>query len=261
MPPLITHLVIGERVYAQLDALEHTPRAYGAFLLGCVLVDANAFTGIDRRRTHLIGRLDEDGPDAFQKSCTNFLAQRGTLLAAPWEALSGPDRAFVAGYLCHLAADETWKAFTWHILRKLGIDSVGDLPVPGEVMLTAACVLSNDLFLDHRALVAALREAAVPDVVTHIPHADLVRTWDIARSYALDGSSPESYFAMLARLGKTKADILRRRRRHERCWDDAIALLQDQGGIESQIQLAVRHALHILPHLWKGTRNQVFHAP
>jgi hypothetical protein len=42
MASLITHLVIGERVYPQVEQLEASPSAYGAFLLVCLLPGVNA---------------------------------------------------------------------------------------------------------------------------------------------------------------------------------------------------------------------------
>jgi hypothetical protein len=49
----ITHLVVGERVFAELRRF--APTAYGAFLLGCVLPDVQTIGGIDRRATHFCG--------------------------------------------------------------------------------------------------------------------------------------------------------------------------------------------------------------
>ncbi|MCK4470531.1 MAG: hypothetical protein KAW49_01965, partial [Anaerolineae bacterium] len=82
MAPLVTHLVTGERVFAQLQRFD--AKGYGSFLLGCVLVDVNNFSGIDRRRMHFVGRLEEDGADAFNRSCANFLSQFDDLLIRPW---------------------------------------------------------------------------------------------------------------------------------------------------------------------------------
>jgi hypothetical protein len=179
MAPLTTHLVIGERVYSQVELLEACPSSYGAFLLGCLLPDMNAFSEIDRRETHLVGRPLEDGLAAFTKSCTRFLERRGSLLQRPWADLSDEERAFVAGYLCHLAADEAWKAFGWRLLRRLGIQSLANLRapmgVPMGVITTASSVLSAELYLDFPAVTAALRGVGVPDVFTHIPYVALAR--------------------------------------------------------------------------------------
>ena len=48
MAALITHLVVGERVYPQVELLETSPCSYGAFLLGCVLPDVNALRELAR---------------------------------------------------------------------------------------------------------------------------------------------------------------------------------------------------------------------
>jgi len=66
MASLITHLVVGERVFAQLR--QFGEKEYGAFLLGCVLVDVHGFSDVDRRVTHFVGRLEDDGVDACVKS-------------------------------------------------------------------------------------------------------------------------------------------------------------------------------------------------
>ncbi len=132
MPPLNTHLIIGERVFPHLS-LDET--VYGPFLLGCLLVDVNGFTNIDRRVTHFVGRLEEDGTDAFTKSCSNFLSQLDGLLRYTWDDLSPEARAFVIGYLCHLAADEPWKAWGMDIQQALNIDSFGSLTCTGECNL------------------------------------------------------------------------------------------------------------------------------
>lgn len=76
MAPLVNHVVVGERTFAQLRRLDKFDnKDYGPFLLGCVLVDVHGFSDVDRRETHFVGRLEEDGVDAFNKSCTNFLNQ------------------------------------------------------------------------------------------------------------------------------------------------------------------------------------------
>jgi hypothetical protein len=64
--PLITHLVVGERVYRQLDWFG--PADHGAFLLGWILVDVHLCSPIHRRETHfadavaLVGRSLETAP-------------------------------------------------------------------------------------------------------------------------------------------------------------------------------------------------------
>lgn len=248
MAPLVTHLVIGERVSARSQRFD--PKDYGAFLLGCVLVDVHGFSNIDRHRTHFAGRLDEDGVDTFDRSCANFLSQLDDLLLRPWSELTGKERAFVVGYLCHLATDEDWKQFSWNILHTLGVQSLADLPVPGEVFMTVFDVLSSELYVDFPAVVSALNDASVPDVLTHIPHDAFQTMWDIIKEHAMDGTTPESYFEMLKRMGRTGAEIQAVRHEHDVYWESAVASVHDLGGVEPRIQAAVRRSLEALPLLW-----------
>ena len=252
MPTFVTHVVIGERVFAGMRSagLPTDEKNYGPFLLGCILADVNNFNGVDRRKTHFVGRLQEDGPDAFSKSCSHFLAQLDTLLVRYWSSLTTAEQHFVAGYLCHLAADEAWKLFTWRWMHKLGIASLDKVPVPGSVVLTAFDVIGTKTYLDFPAIVSALKDAVVPNVLAHVPHQDLVNMWDTVREHALNGRTPESYFKLLERMGKDEARIRMTRLEHEQYWQEAMSLIQDLGGIEPVMQAGVARSLDVLPQLW-----------
>lgn len=249
MAPLTTHLVIGERVFAHLPRLG--PQDYGAFLLGCVLVDVHVFSDIARRDTHFAKRLVGKGANAFHQSCANFLGRRDALLRRPWHELTRAERAFVAGYLCHLAADEEWKQFDWLTLQREGINWWTDLPVPGNVIVTVFDVLSKELFLDYVAVSSALRDVAVPDAFTHVPLELFQATWKIARVHVLGNSTLESFLELLGRLGKTDAEIEAERRQHERCWQDAADVIHTGfGGVPTRVEAMVQRALDTMPRLW-----------
>ena len=260
MASLTTHLVVGERVYPQVEPLGADSSAYGAFLLGCLLPDVNAFSDIDRRVTHFVGRTGEDGTDAFTKSCTRFLARRDRLLQRPWDDLAGQERAFVAGYLCHLAADEVWKAWGWRSLQEMGLvsfQSDGRTPslrvlrgVPVGVLTTAGSVLSAEMYVDFLGVVLALRDVCVPDVFGHVPYSAFVKMWDALQPYALDGRTYGSYLKLLASRGRSEAEIEAARREHERHWEDAVALFRDMGGVESPVLSCVERSVDVLPQLW-----------
>jgi hypothetical protein len=247
MAPLVTHLVIGERVFTQLPQFGSAD--YGAFLLGCLLVDVNGFSDIDRRLTHFAGRLSEDGEGPLEKSCIRFLKQLDALLVRPYGRLENPQRAFVAGYLCHLAADEAWKAFGWNLMRRLGITSLAALPVPAEAITTVCSVLSAGMLVDFPSVTSALTDVQVPDVFTHVPHAAFQRMWSIVREHVLDGGTLESYFALLRRNGLSSAEVRAARHQHALHWDNAIDLLRDIGGIEPIIWAADHRSVETLPLL------------
>jgi len=252
MPTFVTHLVIGERVFARMNDMRRAlgSKGYGSFLLGCMLVDVNVFTGMDRRQTHFVGRLKQDGTRAFRQSSRTFLDRLDTLLLRPWSELTSPERAFVTGYLCHLAADEAWKAYTWQWMKKLGIDSLVAFPVPGDVFLTAFDTLSIGLYRDRDALATAMDGAAIPDVFTHIPHSDLEEMWRVAKPHALGGGTPESYFAMLERSGKSAGQMRQVRQQHAQYMAPAIDLIQELGGVEPPICQAIERSIQTLPQLW-----------
>ena len=248
MAPLVTHLVVGERVFAPLQ--QFGDEEYGSFLLGCVLVDVHGFSDVDRRTTHFVGRLEEDGTDAFNKSCTNFLSQLDDLLLRPWGELASAEQAFVAGYLCHLAADEDWKQFGWNVLQTLEIPSLADFPVPGEVFLTAFDVLSSEMYVDFPSVTSALNDVAIPNVLAHVPHEAFQAMWDIAQEHVADGRTPESYFEMLRRLGQTDAELQEIIHQHDVYWDDAVSWITDFGGVEPRIHAGVERSLEVIPRLW-----------
>jgi hypothetical protein len=246
------HLVIAERVFPRIRQLNVTPPAYGPFLLGCVLVDVHAFSHIERSATHFSERLVKNGGNGFNRSCANFLDQLDTLLACPWDALTNAERAFIAGYLCHLAADEDWKQFDWTTLHTGGIYLWTDLPVPGDVLLTVFDVLSNELYVDFPSVSTALRSASVPDVLAHIPHETLQTMWDVTKEHLVNNSSLESYLAMLRRLKKTNEQVQAARFAHELHWEEAVELIQEHfGGVRSRMQSMVQRSLETMPLLYE----------
>ena len=248
-----THLVVGERVFPQIAPLATWPRkrqVYGAFLLGCVLVDVHVFSDIDRQRTHLRDGLYGKGDLAFDKSCIRFLRALAGLLARPWQALRPEEQAFVAGYLCHLATDEAWMAFCWRILDQLGLERWSALPVPGGVLMTAYHVLSRALFRDFAAVAEALVAAPIPQAMTHVPHEAFVHAWQIARAHILEGHTPGSYLRMLERMGAGEAEVRAARAAHEAHWEAALAFARAQENLASIVADAVRRSVDTIPRLW-----------
>ena len=250
MAPLATHLVIGERVFAQVSQMEEA--GYGLFLLGCVVPDAHFFGDVERRITHFADRLQAEGVYAFHRSCANFLDQLNDLLIRPWKSLATGERAFVAGYLCHLAADEDWKQVDYNMLQDRGLLIWTDLPVPGGVTVTAFDVLSSQYYGDFASVATALSEASVPDVLTHVSHGVFQAMWNIAQVHALSGSTFESNLQTLARLGKSEAEVQVERRQLEAHWDRAIEVIEEYlGSIPSRIDAMVARSLQIVPCLWE----------
>lgn len=101
MPLICVHMSVAEAAFRRLG-LPQLEEHLGAFILGATAPDRRILTGQPRQETHYF-RLTQDGEGD---------GVRGLFLACPelrkQEGLSWRDRAFVAGYLSHLAADEAW---------------------------------------------------------------------------------------------------------------------------------------------------------
>jgi hypothetical protein len=256
MAPLSTHLVIGERIYPTIRSLRRDPDLYGPFLLGCVLVDVNGFTTgdrhIDRRTTHFVGRPEEDGPAAYQRSCAHFLEQLPALLQRPWDRLSPAGQAFAGGYLCHLAVDEAWKQKVRATLSALGVASIKDIPVPVDVLLTLFDVLSKQRFRDFAAVAQALNGAVVPDIFTHVPIAAFVDMWAVAKPHVLGAASAETYFGMQVALGRSEEHVMLARQQHEAHWAGCVAFAGRMGGLDALLEPAIERAAQVTPALFTG---------
>jgi hypothetical protein len=243
-------LVIGERVSVTVQHLRSSPLVYGAFLLGCVLVDANNYYGLERHQTHFMKLSNGEGEGTPRGSCASFLNQLNSLLLRRWGTLTEPEQAFVAGYLCHLAADEAWLEVSWGLLQELGLKAWDDLPVPAEVMLVTFNELSQELSEDLPLIASALKGAAIPKVFAHVPQGAFQRMWDLAQAYVLDGGRLEAYLTLLESQGKAYTEIQAVRQHGEGYCQGATALVKEAGGIERFIRAAVSRAVQVVPRLW-----------
>ncbi len=255
MATLIAHLVIGERLSATLRRLRASSTVYGAFLLGCVLVDANNTSDLERHQTHLVKLSDQEVGGATTGSCATFLKLRDALLLRRWSTLTEPEQAFVAGYLCHLAADEAWLEVSQGLLEGLGLEAWDDLPIPAEVMVVTFNALSQGLFHDFPAIASALEGAAIPGILTHVSQGTFQRMWDVARAYVLDGGGLDSYLGLLEGQGRPNADVETVREQSDRYGGEATALIQAAGGIERFTRPAIERAMHVVPQLWHETSS------
>lgn len=250
MAASVTHLVVGETVFNEAQYLGKSPETYGAFLMGCILVDVHAFHPIDRRVTHFVGRVEEDGEAAYRMSCANFLGQLGSLLQRPWRTLDGAERAFVTGYLCHLAADECWKEMGKNLFDQLGISDWANFPVPGDISLTVFDCRSFARMADPVGAQAALDAAPIPDVFTHVSGEMLRDQWRIIRDYVFAGGTAQAHITMLEKAYTPAAKIQSARAQYARCWQDALDFTdRTVGGVGPFLADAVRRSMQVLPAL------------
>ena len=156
MPPIALHMVLARdvaRSHGQ-DALSALP---GPYLLGATTPDIRVLTRQDRYSTHY---FDLSGPD-HQDSVGEFLKANERLVDPA--RLNDETRAFVAGYISHLAMDEEYisgvyrRFFAKHdelggkiranvMDRLLQFDmerSYGDPEVKREISEALACTVEN----------------------------------------------------------------------------------------------------------------------
>jgi hypothetical protein len=248
MASLIPHLVVGEKVF------DHTrwfsDYDYGAFLLGCMLVDVHCCSSLEREVTHFAKRSGDNGQRSFDKSCRNFIDILDDLLFQPWDSMLSSEQAFVAGYLCHLAADEEWKRLDWEINAELGLNWWLDLGIPVEVILTVFDSLSIKHFENPARIMEALGDVSIPKIFRHVPYDILVKAWDIIEILAREGGTTETYCEMLKRSGKQEEEIEIAFHHHDIYWDKARAFVCDfLGGVEPRIISMTEHALQQMPML------------
>jgi hypothetical protein len=243
MPPMTTHLVIGERIFKQFALVDYFPQDYGAFLLGCLLVDVNGFSDVDRAVSHF-------GDDPLS-SCNNFLGGMDQLLIHPWQNLDSSAKAFVLGYYCHLAADEQWKAGNRKIKAALGLREWSDL-VPVDIILIEYDSLSNDLYVDPTSVRKALELVHVPDVLNHIPLLDFQHMWAVSQIHVLNHSSLDTYCEMISLAGAFRREIDSARQLHEQYQVKADALIGEAlGGVRQRTEIMIDYAVTKMPAFWE----------
>ncbi len=159
MAPFLTHLVVGERLWAALDGKQLTTDHYGTFLFGCLAPDVDKFChGLEQSTTHFLAK-DEAGTWAWRRS-QQFLEHQAQLLRAPFRALEVAEQAFVMGYLCHVATDEITGRLA-QIIK--GQHSGSGKPLPHvDAILTAMDPRFWAVACRPAALMEALNRALIP---------------------------------------------------------------------------------------------------
>jgi hypothetical protein len=159
MAPFLTHLVVGEQVWAALDGKRPEPDHLGTFLFGCLAPDVDKFChGLEQGTTHFLAK-DEGGTYVWQRSL-RFLEGQDSYLQAPFHALEADEQAFVIGYLCHIATDEI-TARSAQAIQSQNSGSGTDLPHV-DAILTAMDPRFWAMTHDPAGLVAALDRASIP---------------------------------------------------------------------------------------------------
>jgi hypothetical protein len=201
--PFLTHLAVGERVWAGLtlnasnDDRQLYPAYYGTFLFGCLAPDVDKFCNcLEQGTTHFVAK-DEAGTHVWRRSQI-LLEQQATLLRAPFCALNGAEQAFVMGYLCHMATDEVTGRMGQAVRSQF---AVGGQTLPNvDAIFTAMDARSWHLITEPDNLVRALEMALIPlGTFDFVPAACLIAMYDIVLPQIRERGGLEPYIRMIGR--------------------------------------------------------------
>lgn len=204
MPSAVLHMDTAEKTLAVLPsgALDNP-----AFYLGSIAADARLVTNQPRGVTHLWSTADD------VSGAIRLPAMHPHLAA---NHLSDAERAFVAGYLCHLVADEQWTLVIYR--RYFGRNTIyGGGREGAELQLALGAELDAEIEArpegTHRFM-DALRKASIlqlrDDLLPFLPMRD-VQHWReavLAQAMLLPG---EARYAFVDRLIRTERQPLAER--------------------------------------------------
>ena len=200
MAPFLTHLVIGERVWAARDGRWPGAEGYGTFLFGCLAPDVDKMCdGLEQCTTHFLPK-DEAGDWTWLRG-QQFLDHPLDFLRAPFEALAANEQAFVLGYLCHVAADEITGRLARALRQNLAA-SGRQLPNPDAVLTLMDPRIWATAAAPDRVL-AALESATIPEgTFPAIPLRCLAALRQIVLPQLQEGGGLKPYVRMLRRQGQ-----------------------------------------------------------
>lgn len=159
MAPFLTHLMVGERVWAGLDGAQ-AGQDYGSFLFGCLAPDVDKFcTGLEQATTHFVAK--DRGFAWVDRRTRRFLERPSDFLRAPFVDLPSGEQAFVLGYLCHVATDEATGRFARRMTEHL--NATGQPWPHVDAVLTVIDPRLWAMAKDPHGVVAALAAARIPD--------------------------------------------------------------------------------------------------
>lgn len=197
MPPFFTHLVIAERIFPTLSMLP--AEVFGDFLFGCLAPDVDKFVdGMDQATTHFVPK---DPSERYMEARSlYFIEHHSELLRRPYLHLNVHERAFVLGYLCHLASDEGWSRHMLAFRHRV--------TSPLRALLTALDEIAQGELADLEGDLAALARAEAPDVLTFVSTSNLQRMQAIVWPFLRAGGGVEAFLEMARRSDVSGGRVL-----------------------------------------------------
>jgi len=199
MAAFLTHLVVGERVWARgKDRWQSAGGdGYGTFLFGCLAPDVDKFCpGLEQGTTHFLPK-DREGNHLW-KRCARFLAQPQEFLRAPLGRLRDEERVFVLGYLCHVATDEITARHARTIRRRH--EAAGEHLPNVDAIMTAMDPRLWTMAGAPQAAAEALAAANIPDgTFTFAPPECLAALHQVVLPQVFEGGGLLPYLATVRR--------------------------------------------------------------
>jgi hypothetical protein len=199
--PFLTHLMVGERVYAATSPRPGVGRqpgdGYGLFLFGCLAPDVDKFCdGLPQGLTHFVAK--DDGFAWVDQRTRRFLDRPTDFLRAPFGHLAPAEQTFVLGYLCHVATDEATGRFAQRTVGHL--DATGRPWPHVDALLTVIDPRLWAMARDPGGVSAALAEAHIPNgTFPFAPHDCLEALRQVVLPQVREGGGFLPYLRMVRR--------------------------------------------------------------
>ncbi len=197
MAPFLTHLVVGERVWAAENGQASGGPAYGTFLFGCLAPDVDKLCGgLEQGVTHFVAK--SGGTAWTWQRSRRFLNHQAEFLPMPFPELGAEAQAFVRGYLCHVATDEITGRWGAELRRRLAAG--GGPPLNVDAFLTVMDPRCWAQATAPTGIVAALAAASIPADTFSFLRLDSLRAMhQIVLPQVRQGGGPEAYLDMVRR--------------------------------------------------------------
>jgi hypothetical protein len=240
MPTPFMHIAAAHRFLTDSDVStegqDHLQGAHlGAFLLGNVAPDARVSSGLKRAQTHFFEYAAKVNPPAGEA----MLAAHPQLRTA-----KGEQRAFVAGYLAHLAMDVIWTEEL--LFPHFYVRDWGDQMTRYEILHVLLCYLdARDYRRWGQGYGEALAVAQPHDWLPFLPDGDLASWRDVIAQQVCGECESATLSVLGARVtigeGGLRAILDNPQRMQAELWDHVPLSLVNE--VEEKMYLAMKQQL------------------
>jgi hypothetical protein len=251
MAPFNTHFLVAEKIWPNVAArlllpVTYNCNHYGQFCFGCVAPDVDkASAALTQKETHFFDRTTNYELMATSRTAA-FLQHQAEFLRRPFASFAPEEKAFVLGYLCHLAVDEVskhmWRRPTWQQLNGVHVGAA----------FAAIDEAARQQTRDYPAITQALGRINVLHIIPRIPAHDLTHmhraVCNFARAEHVDGE----YLALIDLFDRPSA-VEREQRQATLCAQmDAARGLVKIFRLDTLIPAAIARSLQRFDDLFAG---------